>query len=336
MPSYAILEKSRRPGNLDNLKYLSLVLLVAQTTLLVLMMRYSLVAEGPKYLHSSAVACMELVKLLTCSIVVFWGLKCSTFKFKKVIDMHVIKRPKEMIKLAVPSLLYTIQNNLLYFALAKLDAATYQVSYQLKILTTALFSVILLKKQLSQLQWVSLLLLAVGVGLTQISPSVSKDVQTSPGDQLMGLVAVLLACCTSGFSGVYFEKILKGSTTSIWIRNIQMGITSTVLAFTMAISKNYIAIWENGFFHGFSSSVIIVVLLQALGGLIVAVVMKYADNILKGFGNGLSIITSCLLSMFFFGFEPTGHFIWGALLVIISVYLYAKKSFGKSKYSAIP
>ena len=33
----------------------------------------------------------------------------------------------EVLKLSVPSFLYTVQNNLLYFALKHLDAAPYQV-----------------------------------------------------------------------------------------------------------------------------------------------------------------------------------------------------------------
>ena len=41
--------------------------------------------------------------------------------------------------------------------------------------------------------------------------------------QFIGLVAVLFACCSSGFAGVYFEKILKGTKPSIWLRNIQLG-----------------------------------------------------------------------------------------------------------------
>jgi hypothetical protein len=61
------------------------------------------------------------------------------------LSTHVLQAPMEIAKLSIPSFLYTVQNNLLYFALTNLDAATYQVCYQLKILTTALFSAILLQ-----------------------------------------------------------------------------------------------------------------------------------------------------------------------------------------------
>ena len=44
----------------------------------------------------------------------------------------------------------------------------YQVTYQLKILTTALFSVCLLRKQIQPMQWVSLFMLTVGVALVQL------------------------------------------------------------------------------------------------------------------------------------------------------------------------
>ena len=45
-------------------------------------------------------------------------------------------------------------------------------------------------------------------------------------DQLVGLLAVVAACVTSGFSGVYFEKILKTTKTSLWIRNVQLGVSN--------------------------------------------------------------------------------------------------------------
>jgi len=55
------------------LKYLSLGVLVLQTTSLVLTMRYSrtLKEDGPLYLASSAVVSAELLKILVCTLLVF-------------------------------------------------------------------------------------------------------------------------------------------------------------------------------------------------------------------------------------------------------------------------
>lgn len=57
----------------SRLKYLSLGVLVFQTTSLVLTMRYSrtLQAEGPRYLASSAVVVAEVMKIFTCVLLVF-------------------------------------------------------------------------------------------------------------------------------------------------------------------------------------------------------------------------------------------------------------------------
>lgn len=59
----------------------------------------------------------------------------------------------DWIKMTVPAILYLIQNNLQYIAVTLLDAATFQVTYQFKIITTALFSVWMLKRQLSITKW---------------------------------------------------------------------------------------------------------------------------------------------------------------------------------------
>lgn len=55
------------------------------------------------------------------------------------------------------------------------------------------------------------------------SPSQPQNEQLTAGSQFVGLVSVLVACCSSGFAGVYFEKILKETKQSVWVRNIQLG-----------------------------------------------------------------------------------------------------------------
>ena len=130
------------------IKNLSLVLLVAQMMGLVLLMRYSR-THGEKYIASTAVFLMEVMKFVICNIVLFVGSGSTIDGFSNVWKNNIKDEPLEVLKLCVPSLLYTVQNNLLYVALTNLDATTYQVTYQLKILTTALFSVILLQVRFS-------------------------------------------------------------------------------------------------------------------------------------------------------------------------------------------
>lgn len=316
------------------------------------------VPDAPRYAASTAVVVMELVKFAICLIVVAGentGDSTSSSSSsittnpdyesnnqdnrdgdnKKQLNVHnsfynlyfrlrneVFLKPQQILLVSIPSLLYVIQNNLLYYALSHLDAATYQVGYQLKVLTTAIFSVYMLGKNLSNLQWFSLVILTFGVAMTQLS---AADNKKENENTTSGFIAVLLAACTSGFAGVFFEKVLKSAGTSLWMRNIQMGLPSIVLGVvgTYVNTADRKIISEYGFFHGYNSIVWVVILLQAIGGLVVAVVVKYADNILKGFAASFSIVTSLILCYFWLDFKPTWIFFWGAILVNVSMYLYS-------------
>lgn len=314
----------------DYRKYLSLVVLVLQNTALVLTLRYSRTVEGEIYLASTAVVLTELLKFAVCFCMVFYDNQLDLGSTLGLLKSEIVDNYTETIKVSVPSILYTIQNNLLYVALTYLDAATFQVTYQLKILTTALFSVLLLGRKLDTLKWVSLVVLTVAVALVQLPQRKDssdefeeEDHSSSLSSSLIGLIAVLLACVSSGFSGVYIEKILKGSETSMWIRNIQLSLLSFVFGLFGVLVMDWSAVREDGFFQGYSVIVGIVICLQAAGGLIVSAVMKYADNILKGFAASFSIVLSSVVSYFVLkDFNPTWFFVMGAALVLIATSLY--------------
>ena len=88
--------------------------------------------------------------------------------------------------------------------------------------------------------------------------------------------------CVSGFAGIWFEKMLKfGKRKEIWFANIQLAAFGTVLGLIVSFFKDREEIAKSGYFYGFTPWVYAVVGLQGAGGLLVSMVVKYADNILK-------------------------------------------------------
>ncbi|KAH1476407.1 hypothetical protein KXX06_005656, partial [Aspergillus fumigatus] len=68
-------------------------------------------------------------------------------------------------KLAIPASLYTLANSLQYIALSNLQAANFQVMYQLKLLVGSICGLVLLKRAIPLRKWGFLILLLVGVYL---------------------------------------------------------------------------------------------------------------------------------------------------------------------------
>lgn len=222
-----------------------------------------------------------------------------------------------------------IQNNLQYVAASNLDAATFQVTYQIKILTTAAFSVVLLRRKLSPQQWLALLCLTIGVGIVQIQahqarPVRSETLHVHAMNPFRGLVAVTIACVTSGLAGVYFEMVLKNSQVDVWVRNVQLSLFSLLPALAPVIFSahdrlhpSFSALFRNFGFWAWAT-----VAIQVFGGLITALVIKYSDNILKGFATSLSIVISFLASVALFHFSFSFTFVLGSLVVLIATWLY--------------
>ncbi|CAE6490246.1 unnamed protein product [Rhizoctonia solani] len=260
-------------------------------------------------------------------------------------------------KLSIPAILYVIQNNLQFVAASNLDVATFQVTYQMKILTTAAFSVMLLRKRLSKAKWAALFFLALGVGIVQIQSTAPKhDTPAPAGDNvdpvvkaaaetvsaranevigqakhvmnpLKGFAAVSAACVTSGLAGVYFEMVLKGSQADLWVRNVQLSLFSLLPALVPIIFNSNAAASDGrsfpfSLFANFSGWAWATVLTQVFGGLITAVVIKYSDNIMKGFATSLSIVISFLASVALFDFRITLAFLVGSSTVLAATWMY--------------
>ncbi|XP_038123544.1 CMP-sialic acid transporter isoform X2 [Cyprinodon tularosa] len=256
----------------------------------------------------------------------------NPLRLKNAIVEHIFYSPKELLKLSVPSIVYAVQNNMAFVALSNLDAAVYQVTYQLKIPCTALCTVLMLNRSLNRLQWFSVFMLCGGVTLVQWKPAEATKVQIEQ-NPFVGFMAIAVAVLCSGFAGVYFEKVLKSSDTSLWVRNIQMYLSGILVTLIGVYMNDGEKVLEKGFFYGYTPSVCFVVFLASVGGLYTSIVVKYTDNIMKGFSAAAAIVLSTVASVILFGLQITFTFASGAMLVCVSIYLYGLPKQDTSKVS---
>ncbi|RDW94725.1 UDP-galactose transporter-like protein [Coleophoma crateriformis] len=349
------------------------------------------VLGGRRYLTSTAVFLNEVLKLTVSLTIAMYDisrtLPPSTPATVLFEQLYMSVFSGDGWKLAIPAALYTLQNSLQYIAVSNLDAVHFQILYQMKILTTAVFSVMLLGRSLSAKRWTALVLLTLGVAIVQLpagdseayngikdpnskfyfprsfhelgqltngaadvaveltkrgmegfSQGISKRSATYEGieedlglskpvmNYSIGLSAVLIAASISGLTGVYFEKVLKESTTyvTVWTRNVQLSFYSLFPALIIGvILKDGEEIAKRGFFDGYNAVVWTAVVFQAAGGVLVALCIAYADNIAKNFATSISIIISFLFSVWFFDFQVSINFLFGTSIVIFATYLYS-------------
>jgi len=183
-------------------------------------------------------------------------------------------KPWDTLKVAVPAVAFAVQNNLNFYGISNLSAPVFFVTNQLKVFTTALFAMALLGKVLSIRKWMALFLLFVGVSLVQLDslwtaapptpPSSNLPSNDSNGGELhhdsgtnnvyLGAIAVLAATMMSGFSSIYFEKIMKGSAVSMWTRNIQLALFSIIFGSIIAFVNDGEEIARKGGVGSFLSS----------------------------------------------------------------------------------
>jgi UDP-sugar transporter A1/2/3 len=307
------------------------MLLVVQSTSIVLLMRYSRTRPaaqdniGPPYLASAAVLMAEVLKLPVCTMMAAYtlgglGPLCDLLRTELFGSGFA-----DTLKCSIPAMAFTVQGNLLFVALENLEAPTYQVSYQCKTLFTALFSVVLLGRQLKQSQWVALVLLVAGTVLVSDPFHAAPKKETGKESFAAGIASVLGAALLSASSSVYFEMMLKKAPSSpavaaasLWLRNIQLGIFATPLAGIAMLLKDGAVVGEYGALHGFDSIVWAIVVLNGVGGLLVAATMKYADNIAKCFAVALAIVSGTLLAVPLFDFTLSSVFGAGAICTVVA------------------
>ena len=256
---------------------------------------------------------------------------------------------KDLLKMCVPAFLYLIQNNLMYLALTNLSVPLYEVANQGKILATAVCGFWIMGRSLTVRQTSALFLLASGIVIAQLADygqKVSKDhVDEGQQSRLLGLIAMFISCFTSGLAGVYFEWMLKtgggssesssskstaSSTTdpgqspkekvqkSVYVRNMQLALPSLLISSPILFQRKSLL----SLYQGYDWLVWLIISSQAMTGLLIAFVMKYADSTVKVMAVSLSVIVASGLSSLMLGESVNVIFMIGAIMVVSAQFVY--------------
>ena len=235
-------------------------------------------------------------------------------------------------KMFVLAMIYAAMNILSFVALQYIGAGEFTICAQLKILSTAGFSVLVLGTSLSWTKWRALSQLVLGCVLVASPNFTAQGEAGAPlaeDDskaflQLLGYGAVLTEVLLSGFASIYFERVVKSTTevVTIWERNFQLAIYSMAV-YVVYIIYDVHSGARTSIGAGWTFLTFGVSLFGAVGGLLVAATLKYADSILKTMAAAGAIVLSTVLGHVWMD-GPFGLIVCiGAVTTIISIMNYS-------------
>ena len=272
-----------------------------------------------KYPYNSAVVPLlsELVKLIL-SVMLLRRAKTRDPK-GTIMTMDL----KSVMLFPIPSIIYVMHNNVQFYTMAYVDAATYQILGNLKIVTTGILFRFALGRMMTRTQWIALLLLTVGATVSQIS-GCGDETLSAP---VVGYMLGILSACLSATAGVYTEFLLKKNNDNLYWQNVQLyafGVVFNALRLTWNdfFGENSGGNWFLDCTNGFTAITWLIVINFSFSGLFVSWLQKFADTIVKVYATSSAMLLTALLSVSFFGLEPSLQLFLGITIACCSLVLY--------------
>ncbi|KAL1561949.1 CMP-sialic acid transporter 1-like isoform X1 [Salvia divinorum] len=227
----------------------------------------------------------------------------------------------------IPSVIYLIHNNVQFATLTYVDTSTYQIMGNLKIVTTGILFRLFLRRKLSNLQWMAIVLLAIGTTTSQVKGCGETSCESLFSSPIQGYMLGVLSACLSALAGVYTEFLMKKNNDSLYWQNIQLYTFGAIFNMAKLATDDFRSGFENGpwwrrLFNGYSVTTWLVVLNLGSTGLLVSWLMKYADNIVKVYSTSMAMLLTMLVSAYIFHFKPTLQLFLGIVICMMSLHMY--------------
>jgi UDP-sugar transporter A1/2/3 len=276
-------------------------------------------AGGFDYSVPSSVLVSEVLKLAISAAMLLISVLRGTLGAPVLRDGAVA----EFCAYFLPSAVFFVNNNLVFHILRAVDPTTFQLLSQMKIIFTALLFRVFLKRRLSPVQYLALVILACGTACSQL-PSARRR-PAAAAAPFTGFCLSMVSSLFSALGGIYNEKLLKGRpSASIHWQNMQMyvwGVGFNALTFSLKDAR-LLAAGGGGFLAGYTHSAWAVVLCNAMNGLAVSAVLKYADNIARVYAHAVAMMLTMGASVRLFHAPITPQLVLSCVLVATSTLQY--------------
>ncbi|KAL1535305.1 CMP-sialic acid transporter 5-like isoform X1 [Salvia divinorum] len=224
--------------------------------------------------------------------------------------------------LAVPALLYAINNYLKFTMQLYFNPATVKMLSNLKVLVISVLLKFIMKRRFSVIQWEALALLLIGISINQLK---SMPVGTTALDLPISTVAyicTLIFVTVPSMASVFNEYALKSQyDTSIYLQNLFLYGYGAIFNF-LGILGTVILKGPNNFniLEGHSKATMFLICNNAAQGILSSFFFKYADTILKKYSSTVATIFTGIASAALFGHTLTINFLLGISVVFISMH----------------
>jgi len=221
----------------------------------------------------------------------------------------------------VLSALYTFNNQLSFFAYTMVDPGTVFLFKAASTLIVATVQTLFAGKSFSVDQWRAMAIQACGLIVVQYDPCKSKAIH-----QPLAYACLIVSALITGTCAARNEHLVKNYKIGLNVQNATLysgGFLMNLAAFFLVPNPNS-AQAKLGFFDGYDNPLAIaVVVANALIGLAINAVYKYADAVTKCIAGDITAIALCVISSFAFGLETSVVTWCGIAIVCLAVHQYS-------------
>ena len=318
-----------------------MILVVVQSTAILL---FKLCQKDGKYTFNpaSSVALTEVCKLLLAGSLHYQYVSTSKKPFFENVNSRIVLHYLGL------STLYTINNQLSFYCLEVADPGSMALGKSIAPYLCAL----LLRchgQILHALQWVCVVIQCCAIAIVQYDACKGTGYLPTKAYYMIGMATSITAV-----TSVWNQLIIKGFEVPVNLQNSIMYFFGTLIAIASYTHSAMTAGAGSGdagsglhgggggggkhghhghggasepapfigFFEGYTTLAILLVLFQAFHGLAVALVYKYADAIVKNFANSSVMAILIIISFYFFSLQTTVHSWLGIIIVLTTTYCY--------------